>query len=371
MADAKALALERVREGYQRPAPRTGILVGGEGVLAALEARRPPRVARRPHQRSRRRRRPRARQRSRRRRAAASDDGQRAVPARSRARGVSEAVRRTKDARADSAHAEDRQAVEELSRWNAARAHPGPPGPLGVHARDRRRACRSHFRVRDVFAARRHSIDDYAGPGRARARRAADRSRGHLRRVVRRPGRAPVCRDRRRARTSALVLVSTPGPGWHLRPRHRIVHALRRGCSARCSWRRRRGGFAPELPSALPDRRARWAFGARRCARLMTAPPPLSAMAARARLIERLDLCDADCARMTAPTLVVTGEPHTRSRRAGRRSSEYIRLIRGRARRRPRAHRSSRHDDAAGRVRRARPRVRRGQCPCVTPDQVA
>ena len=37
MADAKAYALERVREGYQRPAPRTAIPVGGEGVLAALK----------------------------------------------------------------------------------------------------------------------------------------------------------------------------------------------------------------------------------------------------------------------------------------------------------------------------------------------
>jgi len=37
MADAKAIALERVREGYQRPTPRAGILVGGEGVLAALK----------------------------------------------------------------------------------------------------------------------------------------------------------------------------------------------------------------------------------------------------------------------------------------------------------------------------------------------
>ena len=37
MADAKALALERVREGYQRPAPRQGIPVGGETVLAALK----------------------------------------------------------------------------------------------------------------------------------------------------------------------------------------------------------------------------------------------------------------------------------------------------------------------------------------------
>jgi 3-hydroxyacyl-CoA dehydrogenase len=36
MANAKELALERVREGYRRPAPRT-IAVGGEGLLAALK----------------------------------------------------------------------------------------------------------------------------------------------------------------------------------------------------------------------------------------------------------------------------------------------------------------------------------------------
>jgi 3-hydroxyacyl-CoA dehydrogenase len=36
ISDAKALALERVREGYQRPVPRT-IAVGGEGALAAFK----------------------------------------------------------------------------------------------------------------------------------------------------------------------------------------------------------------------------------------------------------------------------------------------------------------------------------------------
>jgi len=36
MADAKAKALERVREGYHAPAPRLAISVGGESVTAAL-----------------------------------------------------------------------------------------------------------------------------------------------------------------------------------------------------------------------------------------------------------------------------------------------------------------------------------------------
>jgi 3-hydroxyacyl-CoA dehydrogenase len=37
MADAKARALERVREGYHRPTPRTAIRVGGDSVSAALK----------------------------------------------------------------------------------------------------------------------------------------------------------------------------------------------------------------------------------------------------------------------------------------------------------------------------------------------
>jgi 3-hydroxyacyl-CoA dehydrogenase len=37
MADAKTYALERVQEGYQRPAPRTAIPVGGATVLAAIK----------------------------------------------------------------------------------------------------------------------------------------------------------------------------------------------------------------------------------------------------------------------------------------------------------------------------------------------
>jgi 3-hydroxyacyl-CoA dehydrogenase len=37
IADAKAVALERVREGYRPPEPRTSIPVGGDGLLAALK----------------------------------------------------------------------------------------------------------------------------------------------------------------------------------------------------------------------------------------------------------------------------------------------------------------------------------------------
>jgi 3-hydroxyacyl-CoA dehydrogenase len=37
IADAKAFALERARDGYQKPTGHAPIVVGGEGVLAALE----------------------------------------------------------------------------------------------------------------------------------------------------------------------------------------------------------------------------------------------------------------------------------------------------------------------------------------------
>jgi 3-hydroxyacyl-CoA dehydrogenase len=37
IADAKAHALQRVADGYQRPVPRTAIPVGGDTVLAPLK----------------------------------------------------------------------------------------------------------------------------------------------------------------------------------------------------------------------------------------------------------------------------------------------------------------------------------------------
>ena len=58
--------------------------------------------------------------------------------------------------------------------------------------------------------------------------------------------------------------------------------------------------------------------GARSCARSFDAPLSLARMAARARLIGRMDAA-AECRRITAPTLVVTGEAGAGSRRVGRR----------------------------------------------------
>lgn len=107
-------------------------------------------------------------------------------------------------------------------------------------------------------------------------------------------------------RTSALILVSTPGPQWHLRRRHRIY--------MRAPWL-----FGPlflaeaprrmrrELAIALPDTRERWAFMGWQVGTFVGAPLSLPRMAERARLIADVDRVD-DCRRVGAPTLVITGE---------------------------------------------------------------
>ena len=181
-----------------------------------------------------------------------------------------------------------------------------------------------HFRV-VTFSLRGNSIDEYAGQvARALDDQKIDRAivcgvsfGGRV--ALRFAATAP-------ARTSALVLVSTPGPGWHLRPRHvmytRWPWLFGPLFLAEAPWRLR-----AELLSAFPDWRARWAFRLEAVRTLMTAPPQLSATAARARMIDPVS-AEADCNRVTAPTLIVTGEP-SMDHVVSVTSSEYIRLIAG------------------------------------------
>lgn len=128
-------------------------------------------------------------------------------------------------------------------------------------------------------------------------------------------------------RTLALVMASPPGPGWHLRPRHRMY--------TRLPWI-----FGPlflaetpfrlraEMSVALPDWRDRWDFNRRALGTFMFAPMSPAAMAARARLIEELDT-RADCGRVAAPTLIITGERHLDHVVPAEGSSEYVQLIAG------------------------------------------
>ena len=95
-------------------------------------------------------------------------------------------------------------------------------------------------------------------------------------------------------RTAALVLASTPGPGTRLRPRHHLY----------ARWPYVFGPlFVLEAPFRL-RRELRWPL----LRTALTTRISFSQMAKRARLIESTDIA-ADCHRVTAPTLVVTGEP--------------------------------------------------------------
>jgi 3-oxoadipate enol-lactonase len=107
-------------------------------------------------------------------------------------------------------------------------------------------------------------------------------------------------------RTSALVLVSTPGPDFHLSPRHHMY--------ARLPWlfgplflAETPGRLRAEVNAAIPDLGERLRFAWRQAKTLVTAPLSLSNMAGRARLLGAFDPC-SDCACISAPTLVVTGE---------------------------------------------------------------
>jgi pimeloyl-ACP methyl ester carboxylesterase len=125
--------------------------------------------------------------------------------------------------------------------------------------------------------------------------------------------------------TAALVLVSTPPSRMRLRKRHqfylRLPWVLGPFLLAESPWRLR-----PELVVAMPDAAVRRRFSLGAVKTFLRAPLSLSKMAARARLLTRTDLT-ADCQRISAPTLIVTGEPGLDYVVPVAQSSEYARLI--------------------------------------------
>ena len=107
-------------------------------------------------------------------------------------------------------------------------------------------------------------------------------------------------------RVSALILVSAPAPGWS--PSARQESYISRPWLAAPvfvlaaplrAW--------PEIRAALPSWRRRIAFAARQGLRVLSAPMNPSLMAGRVKQEQALDFC-ADCGRVRAATLIVTGE---------------------------------------------------------------
>jgi 3-oxoadipate enol-lactonase len=126
-------------------------------------------------------------------------------------------------------------------------------------------------------------------------------------------------------RCHTLVLASTPRPALRLRRLHQLYVSAPWIFGplflAETPWRLR-----PEIRTAIPDARARRQFSLRALRTLVSAPLSLSQMAARARMISSVDV-GADCARITAPTLVVTGERGLDHVVPVEGSAEYLRLI--------------------------------------------
>jgi len=108
-------------------------------------------------------------------------------------------------------------------------------------------------------------------------------------------------------RVTRLVIASSPGPGWRAsatqaayvaRP-WRSLPAFTAGALTRTT---------PEIVSALATWPARLGFALSAGFRALRYPSRPQVMAERVRLLEGVDLA-GDCARITAPTLIVTGEP--------------------------------------------------------------
>ena len=111
----------------------------------------------------------------------------------------------------------------------------------------------------------------------------------------------------RSSRVRGLILVSTPGPGWRLNPQQAryarwplLLSPLFAAGAARRGWR--------ELRALHPRAGARLKACASAAWLIARAPAMPRRMSLRARIAEQQNF-EADCRRITAPTLIVAGEP--------------------------------------------------------------
>jgi pimeloyl-ACP methyl ester carboxylesterase len=111
---------------------------------------------------------------------------------------------------------------------------------------------------------------------------------------------------RRSERVRGLILVSTPGPRWRLKPeqaRYLQWPILSSPVYAAGAVRR----FRRELRALYPNHLTRLTSSMSTLRRILTAPAMPQRMGRRARLAEGQNFED-DCARVSVPTLIVTGD---------------------------------------------------------------
>jgi len=104
-----------------------------------------------------------------------------------------------------------------------------------------------------------------------------------------------------------LIVASSPGPGWRTSA-EQAAYVARPLLTLPLFLSTAAGRLHAELAAALPRPRARLAFVVRAAIAAVRYPALPHVMARRVRLMQALDLA-GDAARITAPTLVVTGDP--------------------------------------------------------------
>jgi pimeloyl-ACP methyl ester carboxylesterase len=110
----------------------------------------------------------------------------------------------------------------------------------------------------------------------------------------------------RPSRVEALVIASSPAPGWHPN-RQQARWIARPWLSAPAFVATSPFRLWPEVRASFPSLASRLGFFARQGLRAAAAPMIPGLMARRISEAERLDF-GCDCAKVQAPTLVITGE---------------------------------------------------------------
>jgi pimeloyl-ACP methyl ester carboxylesterase len=128
-------------------------------------------------------------------------------------------------------------------------------------------------------------------------------------------------------RVAALVLVSSPAPGWRLDPESATYARRPRATLPFFAWRAIRR-LTPEVIASFPTWRGRVQFAAAYAIRALRWPVSPRQMAAWVFEWMATDIA-ADCARITAPTLIVTGDSRLDRVVPVSSSLEYLTLIPG------------------------------------------
>jgi 3-oxoadipate enol-lactonase len=131
----------------------------------------------------------------------------------------------------------------------------------------------------------------------------------------------------RPARTTALGIVSAPGPSWRPSP-VQAAYLDRPWLSTPSFLVTSPGRMWPEIAAAIPGWPGQVRFAITHGVRILSAPIVPAAMAGRMQLPMPFDLADA-CRRIASPTLVLTGNPDLDRVVPAASTREFVSLIPG------------------------------------------